>query len=695
MKETCFLNELKLLSQQGSIRPIDYQFSRFIYSQLDDHKGEMALLASMLSIELGKGNVCLPLFDKNGQSQQLTFSAERLFELSPELVNQLGKVDWRHILQSSPVVSEDNGAVPMIFDGFRLYLQRYWHYEAALVDKLQQLSSPIEFASGDLTNLSTVLDQLFYRDYRYLFKALQQAKEHGSYSISMLQQLICDYLDVVHPEQVDWTAVEKVCQQASSENQLGELDKLVAKPLCVDWQKVAASVALTRNLTVISGGPGTGKTTTVTKLLLALAAQAEQKGRSLSIKLAAPTGKAAARLTESVGKALASIPFEANLKSSIPTESSTLHRLLGAIPNSVKFLHDKSNPLRLDVLVVDEASMVDLSMMYSVISALPPHARLILLGDKDQLSSVEAGSVLGDICQFLQYGYSSQQAKSIAILSNHQITGQAATPPAISDSLCMLQKSYRFDARSGVGQLAKAINTGLFQKVEDVYQKEFSDITHFSVNKANVNQLIRTLVSKYQAYLDCIQRSAEANNVAELAEQALKAFSRCRLLCALREGEFGVSGFNSKVEQGLEAKKLIHVRGELWYHGRPVMVTRNDHNLGLYNGDIGICVFDGERLRVFFELPDGSVKAFLPSRVPEHETAYAMTIHKSQGSEFDFVQMLLPKEYNPILTRELVYTGVTRARQFFELYSDKAVLRKAIKSKTVRASGLAAKLASL
>ena len=338
--------------------------------------------------------------------------------------------------------------------------------------------------------------------------------------------------------------------------------------------------------------------------------------------------------------------------------------------------------------------MVDLSMMYSVISALPPHARLILLGDKDQLSSVEAGSVLGDICQFLQYGYSSQQAKSIAILSNHQITGQAATPPAISDSLCMLQKSYRFDARSGVGQLAKAINTGLFQKVEDVYQKEFSDITHFSVNKANVNQLIRTLVSKYQAYLDCIQRSAEANNVAELAEQALKAFSRCRLLCALREGEFGVSGFNSKVEQGLEAKKLIHVRGELWYHGRPVMVTRNDHNLGLYNGDIGICVFDGERLRVFFELPDGSVKAFLPSRVPEHETAYAMTIHKSQGSEFDFVQMVLPKEYNPILTRELVYTGVTRARQFFELYSDKAVLRKAIKSKTVRASGLAAKLAS-
>ncbi len=603
------LNELKHLSLLGNIRPIDYQFSRFIYTQLSNNQDEVSFLAGLLSIELGKGNVCLPIFDNKGITKQFIHTVARLFEHNADLVKKVEGIDWREILASNALVGTGQHAVPIIFDGYRLYMQRYWQYETVLVDKLQALSMPVTLDSERLVNLSNVLNELFCRNYSYLFKALSEERKQGNLSIPTTQRLVCDYLDVVDTDSIDWQAVDGVCQQAQSPEGLSELDILVTKQVCADWQKIAASIALTRKLAVISGGPGTGKTTTVTKLLLALAAQAKHNNEQPIIKLAAPTGKAAARLTESVGKALASIHFDESLKAVVPTESSTIHRLLGAIPNSVKFQHDRSNPLKVDVLVIDEASMVDLSMMYRIIEALPDNARLILLGDKDQLSSVEAGSVLGDICQFLKHGYSSVQAKSIAALTHHHIASHSSALPVISDSLCMLQKSYRFDIRSGIGQLAKAINKGHFEELEKVYQNDFRDIVQFSVNKTNLNQMIRTIVEKYRDYLKPIEESSEhTGNVLELARLSLDAFSRCRLLCALREGDYGVSGLNQKIEQGLEARKLIYVKGEQWYHGRPVMVTRNDHNLGLYNGDIGICIFDGERLRVFFELPDGTIK---------------------------------------------------------------------------------------
>ncbi|MCL9782224.1 exodeoxyribonuclease V subunit alpha [Vibrio sp. S4M6] len=686
------LDAMNALSKTGEIRHIDYQFGRFIHSLAGQYKNEMGFIACMLSMEVGKGNVCIELLDTQGVSAAFSSLVSRLFGHEPSTVDVVNGIEWQEVMSHCSVIGTNQQSTPLIFDGCRLYFQRYWYYECVLVSKLNILSKPSSIDNRERDHLAGVLDGLFERNYHYLYSSLCESKKNHSYSATVVQQHVCDHLDIVSPEHIDWPSVERLCSEANSVQQLKALEQLVPPSTCIDWQKVAASIALTRKLTVISGGPGTGKTTTVTKMLLALVAQAKQRGHAPTIELTAPTGKAAARLTESVAKAINSIVFDSELKEAIPTQSSTLHRLLGAMPNSSQFRHNRYQPLRLDILVIDEASMVDLSMMYRVIDALPAGAQLILLGDKDQLSSVEAGSVLGDICQFLDYGYSSQQAKSISALTRHMINSQSLSVPLVSDSLCMLQKSYRFDARSGIGQLARAINTGQYSHVENVYARDFSDIEHFSVSKTNMNQLIRKIADKYQAFLRCIQLTQCEQDSVNAAKLALDAFSRCRLLCALREGDFGVAGLNNKVEQRLAAGKWIHVAGELWYHGRPIMVTRNDHGLGLYNGDIGICIFDGERLRVFFELSDGSIKAFLPSRVPEHETAFAMTIHKSQGSEFDFVQMVLPKEHNPILTRELIYTGVTRARNQFELYSDKKVLRQAIKKKTERASGLAAKL---
>ncbi len=625
-------------------------------------------------------------------------------EAALTLNTQLQGINWPQLLENSSLVGAQGEALPLMFDGERLYLHRYWHYEVTLAEKLNQLGAAVSLQPQEFTRLSELLNHLFARQYHFLFNAIAKATEAGSSTQVLRQQLVCDHLDVVASDALDWPAIDELLRQANKVQDLQPLDDLVPLSACVNWQKVAAAVALTRRFAVISGGPGTGKTTTVTKLLAALIEQAAQE-KNLTIKLVAPTGKAAARLTESIGKAVQELPVSPELKAKIPTESSTLHRLLGAIPNSAEFRHNKQNPLHLDILVIDEASMVDLPMMYKVVDALPKHARLILLGDKDQLASVEAGAVLGDICSFHALGYGKEQASAIAKLTGFDTLAHSSnSASSIADSLCMLQKSYRFDARSGIGQLAKAVNLGSAASVDSVWARDFSDIEHFALSSQNYNQMMQTLVQEYGRYLKRIGQQEQDPNTGEpetltrKAKVVLDTFNQCRLLCAIREGDFGVAGLNQRIEKALAARKLIKVQDEIWYHGRPVMVTRNDHGLGLYNGDIGICMRDDseeeQRLKVFFELPDGSVKSVLPSRVPEHETAYAMTIHKSQGSEFDYTLMILPPDFSPILTRELIYTGITRAKKRLALYAELNVLKRGIKVKTTRASGLVQRLAN-
>jgi len=454
-----------------------------------------------------------------------------------------------------------------------------------------------------------------------------------------------------------------------------------------NWQKIAAAVAITRQIAVISGGPGTGKTTTVAKLLATLL---ELSAGSLRIRLAAPTGKAAARLTESLGKALQQLDVSDAEKQRFPTEATTLHRLLGAVPGSQRMRYHAGNPLHLDLLVVDEASMVDLPMMANLIAALPPHARVIFLGDRDQLASVEAGAVLGDICRCAESGYSSERAAMLMRLTGCDIESKEdQLAPAVRDSICLLRKSYRFDASSGIGQLALAVNAGEVRLVEKVFSADFSDIVRYALNSsAEYQHLLDASVEGYRDYLVQLAQKAEPR-------QVIEAFGRFQLLCALREGPFGVIGLNERIEAALQKKRLVQRQpGSKWYIGRPVMIARNDSALGLFNGDIGIAMNDAEgALKVFFPLPDGTIRAVQPSRLPPHETAYAMTVHKSQGSEFDHTLLVLPNQFAPVLTRELVYTAITRARKQLTLYADSQVLNSAIKMRTRRRSGLVERLA--
>ena len=426
-----------------------------------------------------------------------------------------------------------------------------------------------------------------------------------------------------------------------------------------DWQRVAASTALQRQLTVISGGPGTGKTSTVVRILALLRQQ--PGGDALRIALAAPTGKAAARMQESIEGACQTLPLAAELLGSLPKQASTLHRLLGVQPGSSEFRHNKQNPLPLDLLIVDEASMIDIALMARLLQALPTHARLILLGDRDQLASVEAGAVLGDICAG---------------------AGQQTNP--LAQSIVLLQRSYRFSEDSDIGQLAKAINSGDAEQVISLLQtKEQSGIDRLENPEALLDRAVT-------CYADYLQQVAAGCSVAGL----VTLLNRFRVLCARLNGPLGVTGLNREIEKRLRQRGLIS-GAETWYPGRPVMITRNDYNLHLYNGDLGIALPDetkSGRLALFFPAADGGVRKLALARLPEHETVYAMTVHKSQGSEFEQVALVLPGEDSPLLTREMLYTGITRARESVSLLASDGILQQAVKRRLVRHSGLMERL---
>ncbi|WP_435056139.1 exodeoxyribonuclease V subunit alpha [Yersinia aleksiciae] len=613
------------------LRPLDLQFSRMIAG---DNNPMLQLAAAILSAEAGAGHVCLPL---SYLQPDLLFGG-RQSALSQALWQAAGAPDesrWVQALNNSPAVSDGSQPTPLVLQNNRLYLQRMWQYEGDVVRFIASDSTAAwvnEPRDVNETLLRTTLDRLF--------------------------------------------------GLAGTE---------------VDWQKVAAAVAATRRISVISGGPGTGKTTTVAKLLTALIQLSQ--GQRLRIQLAAPTGKAAARLTESLGNAIRQLVLTDDERKLFPDQASTLHRLLGAQPNSQRLRYHRGNPLNLDVLVVDEASMVDLPMMARLIAALPAKAQVIFLGDRDQLASVEAGAVLGDICRFAEWGYSELRAEQLARLTGCSLLGviPIGNVPTdavnVRDSLCLLRKSYRFDEKSGIGQLALAVNAGKSNKALSVLSSTYSDIECFSLADSDDYQvLLEDCAAGYQHYLQLATSGAHAVDV-------LAAFGRYQLLCALRTGPFGVSGLNERIEQLLHRKRLIERASGpsgRWYVGRPVMIGLNDSALGLFNGDIGIALYDSEgELRVHFQLPDGNIKSVQPSRLPSHETAYAMTVHKSQGSEFEHTALILPNTFMPVLTRELVYTAITRARQRLTLYCSHAVLSHAIRTPTQRRSGLVDRLNEL
>ena len=450
-----------------------------------------------------------------------------------------------------------------------------------------------------------------------------------------------------------------------------------------DWQKAAAAVAALKRLCIISGGPGTGKTSTVLRILALLTGQ--NGDQPLRMALAAPTGKAAARLQEAIRAAKAEVPLPSARLEQIPEEASTLHRLLGARPDTAEFRYQRANPLPVDVLVVDEVSMVGLALLAKTVDALPPTARLILLGDKDQLASVDAGAALGDIC-FGGGRFSPAFGARLASLMGETLPRWRSAVPPLADAIVLLRHSYRFGATSGIGALAQAVNAGRATEALALWREPpQDDIAWRDLPSAAAlpMHLAQAVIEGYQPYLQAVQAGAAPETV-------FAWFNQFRLLSALRGGPFGVEALNELCETVLRGQGLIPAQAD-WYPGRPVMIVRNDYNLRLFNGDIGITLADAsdlERLRVYFLGSDGAVRAFAPARLPEHETVYAMTVHKSQGSEFAQVHVVTPSTAAPLLSRELLYTALTRAKQQAVFHGVPAVLARAVERRVRRSSGL-------
>ena len=483
-----------------------------------------------------------------------------------------------------------------------------------------------------------------------------------------------------------------------------------------DWQRLAAALALHSRLAVVSGGPGTGKTTTVVNLLACLLSRQPEA----RVVLAAPTGKAAARLSEALRDRAAHLP--AALQARLPAESFTVHRLLGVrppgrggsgldAPSEGGFVHHAGQPLALDVLVVDEASMLDLALATRLLEAVPAHARIVLLGDKDQLAAVESGAVFAELSA--DPTLSDAGRARLAALGGTPVA--RIRPPApvqpspLRDCAVWFDRNFRFARDSGIGRLAADTLAGRDAAALAWLARGDDDAVHWLDDHAPA-PLPATLAQAGQGYAPhlaaCQAHAAAAGAGGAVARAATvtAAFNRFRVLCALRSGPRGVQAVNDaltrRLRPALEAALAPALAGGAadprspWYPGRPVMVLHNDYGLRLYNGDIGIALPDADgRLMVWFPAPDGGLRALPPLRLPAHQTAWAMTVHKSQGSEFDAVLLLLPARPGRGLSRELLYTGLTRARSRVWLAAGRAVLAAAMHAPTRRDSGLLARLA--
>lgn len=619
---------LTRLRALGVLTNLDLYLALTLGELAGDRRPTVLLALALASRRTGEGHVCLDLSTVAGAALQDPEGNPTDAHCPPLQV-------WVDALRSSPLVGNGTDATPLVLDSkHRLYLRRYWQHE------------------------QRVAELLFHR-------ATSEPNR-------------------LHPPTVT---------QA--------LERLFGAQGRWDGQRIAAQLALVGHLTLISGGPGTGKTSTVVRLLALLV----ENARALELPpprtlLLAPTGKAAARLVESICKAKAKLNCTAETKQHIEETASTIHRALGTIPGSrTQFRHGLRNPLAADVIVVDEASMIDLALMRRLLEAVPPEARLILLGDRNQLASVEAGSVLGDLSinnpsptYSVEIRRRIQEAFGAPLPSPPSATPllDRVAPPLVdlsgglssplADATVELTESHRFGPNSGIGGLARAIENGSPDgALTRLRSARLTDVSLVERNpQGNLGALLeKAVLTGYRGYL----RETRP-------ERALAALDQFRLLCAHRQGPAGVEGLNAQIETALAHAGLIR-KDAHFYPGRPIIVVENDYSLSLFNGDIGIALQDPTAgLRVYFADSEGGTRSVAPSRLPRHETVFAMSIHKSQGSEFEEVAVVLPSEASPLLTRELLYTAVTRAKKRVVIYGTERAVRIAISRTVARASGL-------
>ncbi len=460
-----------------------------------------------------------------------------------------------------------------------------------------------------------------------------------------------------------------------------------------DRQALAAATAVMRRLTVVAGGPGTGKTTTVSRIVALLLEQADAGvGPPPQIALTAPTGKAAARLEEAIHHEAAELDVDGPIRESIlELRASTLHRLLGWRPDSQsRFRHNRGNRLPHDVVIVDETSMVSLSLMSRLVEAVRPDARLILVGDPGQLTSIEAGAVLGDLVGPAASGLIMRPEAVADLEAAVGGSVQAAAPPegvGIGDGIVVLERVHRFGG--GIAKIATAIRDGAGDAVIELLAGNAEDVTWLPLDVAEVSD--SQLVDLRDPAVGTARTVIDAAAAGD-ASEALQALGSFRVLCAHRRGSYGASEWMARIERWLAAEIPDFDAGRRWYVGRPLVVTQNDYSLKLYNGDTGVVIApEPERMSVAFER-SGEVVQFSPSRLDAVDTVYAMTIHKSQGSQFDVAAVVLPSPTSRILTRELLYTAVTRASKRLIIAGTEETIRSAIARPAARASALRERL---
>lgn len=602
------------------LSPLSRYFATYLCRLVSNVDPSVMWALQLVSHKATEGHVCIKLNAFAGHCVQGS-DTELPFTLPP--LNE-----WVARLYVSGLVGKPGDFTPLILvedtrltgKGHRLYLARYWDYEKRLAENLVALAKhPVK--GVDIERLQKDLDILFPRT--------------SSSSCSP------------------------------------------------DFQKLAAALAVLQRVCIISGGPGTGKTSTVLRILIALQSQAGKE--PLRIALTAPTGKAAARIEQALREQRSQMTLPESLSANLPHTACTLHRLLKTQRDSVYFYHHRDNPLLFDVVVVDEASMVDIALFAKLVDALPAQGRLILLGDKDQLAPVETGAVFGELCKTL--GYSQEYTKILEKIVGFSVPTREMFVPVLSNCIAYLYYSYRFSSQSGIGALTEQINRGsVTRAIEILGRTNHSDLFWDRENTRHKTDLAEYMEKAYAHFLDAVDKKCDAKTL-------LRCFDTFRVLTAHRSGQRGVIGVNRLFEERLVAQGRIP-RGKQWYFGRPILITCNHYPLSLFNGDIGITLWSDDeeygqpRYRVYFEDEKGELRSFAPESLPEHETVYAMTVHKSQGSEFDTILLLLPESDSPVLNRSLLYTALTRAKKHVTVRGSQAIIEAGIRRLSSLESGI-------